>query len=183
MHIGALYHALNNTKNPNTIQANIVSNLPTNNLPNISNTNNTNLINIYKDNLTQAFVNTCENVRWLSIQNNCQNPNDYVVAWSFLGSLSGSVNSITGLAAPFSCNNINSFGRSILYKSISNMISNTCVQCVYNLNYNTNSSVPYSESSPYKNNSSYGTNITHSITSMGDPCAVGSFISCTYICK
>lgn len=181
MHVGALYHALNSPYNKNIIQQHIVSNLPNKNLQSQSNYSNTSVANTYKDNITQAFINACENVRWLSIQNNCTNPNDFNTAWSFLPSLSGNINSISGSNVAFSCGSISAFGEGILYKSISNIISNTCVSCFYNLQ--NPSSVPYSQLLPYKNNSPYGTNTSHTNISMGDPCAMGSFISCTFICK
>ncbi len=181
MHVGALYHALNTPQNKNIIEQHIVSNLPNKSLNTNSYYSNTSVISIYKDNITQAFINACENVRWLSIQNNCPNPNDFNTAWGFLPSLSGNVNNINGSNVAFSCASVSAFGEGILYKSISNIISNTCVSCFYNLqnpNY-----IPYSQMMPYKNNSPYGTNTSHTNVSIGDPCAVGSFISCTFICR
>ena len=179
-----LYHAINTPQNPKLNTYHIISNLQNKTLNNISSTNTIqNIVSFYKDSYEQAFINACENVRWLSIQNNCGNPNDFNQAWSFLPSLSNDVRSITGTTTPtsmprgFSCNTISNFGQYVLYQSISGLLSNTCVSCYYNLN--SNSAIPYSGLLPYKSGP-YGTNTTHSTASMGDPCAVGSFISCTY---
>ncbi len=175
-----LYHAVNIPKT-NLSTYHIISNLPNKTLSNVSNTNSIqSIVSFYKDSYEQAFINACENVRWLSIQNSCPNPNDFNQAWSFLPSLTGSVSLIKGYSTPFSCQSSSSFGEYVLYSSILGLQSNTCVQCYYNLSSNT--SIPYSIPLPYKINSPYGTNTTHSLTSMGDPCAVGSFISCTYVC-
>jgi hypothetical protein len=181
-----LYHAINTRQNPKLNTYHIVSSLPNKTIT-LSQTSNvstiSSLVSTYRDSYEQAFINACENVRWLSIQNNCGNPNDFNQAWSFLPSLSNDVRSITGTTTPtsmprgFSCNTISNFGQYVLYQSISGLLSNTCVSCYYNLN--SNSAIPYSGLLPYKNGP-YGTNTTHSLTSMGDPCAVGSFISCTY---
>lgn len=174
-----LYHAINTPQNPKLNTYHIISSLPNKTLNNISSTNTIqSIVSFYKDSYEQAFINTCENVRWLSIQNNCNNPNDFNQAWSFLPSLTGNVNNITGSNIAFSCNTTSAFGKYVLYNSISRLQSNTCVSCYYNLSSNT--SIPYSMPLPYKINTTYGTNTTHSLTSMGDPCAVGSFISCTY---
>jgi hypothetical protein len=179
-----LYHAINTPQNPKLNTYHIVSSLPNKTLNNISSTNTIqSIVSFYKDSYEQAFINACENVRWLSIQNNCNNPNDFNQAWSFLPSSAGSVNSITGTATPtsmprnFSCTTTSAFGEYVLYSSISRLQSNTCVSCYYNLN--SNSAIPYSGLLPYKSGP-YGTNTTHSTASMGDPCAVGSFITCTY---
>ncbi|MGC8649567.1 MAG: hypothetical protein ACP5S8_01175 [Hydrogenobaculum sp.] len=176
-----LYHAVNVVPKPNISTYHIISNLPNKTLSNTSTTNAIqSIVSFYKDSYEQAFINACENTRWLSIKNNCSNPNDFNQAWSFLPSLTGSTNTITGSNILFSCNTKSAFGEYVLYSSISGLQSNTCVQCYYNLSSNT--SIPYSMPLPYKINSPYGTNTTHSLTSMGDPCAVGSFISCTYVC-
>jgi hypothetical protein len=175
-----LYHAINTRQNPKLNTYHIVSSLPNKTIT-LSQTSNvstiSSLVSTYRDSYEQAFINACENVRWLSIQNNCGNPNDFNQAWSFLPSLTGNVNNIKGTNIAFSCNTISNFGQYVLYQSISGLLSNTCVSCYYNLN--SNSAIPYSGLLPYKNGP-YGTNTTHSLTSMGDPCAVGSFISCTY---
>lgn len=174
-----LYHAINTPQNPKLNTYHIVSSLPNKTLNNTSSTNTIqSLVSTYRDSYEQAFINACENVRWLSIQSNCpNNPNDFNQAWSFLPSLSNDVRSITGTTTPFSCNTTSAFGEYVLYNSISRLQSNTCVSCYYNLN--SNSAIPYSGLLPYKSGP-YGTNTTHSTASMGDPCAVGSFISCTY---
>jgi len=179
-----LYHAINTPQNPKLNTYHIISSLPNKTLNNTSSTNTIqSIVSFYKDSYEQAFINACENVRWLSIQNNCNNPNDFNQAWSFLPSLSNDVRSITGTTTPtsmprnFSCNTVSNFGQYVLYQSISGLLSNTCVSCYYNLN--SNSAIPYSGLLPYKSGP-YGTNTTHSTASMGDPCAVGSFISCTY---
>ena len=181
-----LYHAVNTPiawqtcQNPKLNTYHIVSSLPNKTIA-LSQTSNvstiSSLVSTYRDSYEQAFINACENVRWLSIQNNCTNPNDFNQAWSFLPSLSNDVRSITGTTTPFSCNTVSNFGQYVLYQSISGLLSNTCVSCYYNLN--SNSAIPYSGLLPYKSGP-YGTNTTHSTASMGDPCAVGSFISCTY---
>jgi hypothetical protein len=181
-----LYHAVNTPQNPKLNNYHIVSSLPNKTIA-LSQTSNvstiSSLVSTYRDSYEQAFINACENVRWLSIQNNCTNPNDFNQAWSFLPSLSNDVRSITGTTTPtsmprgFSCNTTSAFGEYVLYNSISRLQSNTCVSCYYNLN--SNSAIPYSGLLPYKSGP-YGTNTTHSTASMGDPCAVGSFISCTY---
>jgi len=182
-----LYHAINTPQNPKLNTYHIISSLPNKTITLIpwqtcSQTYNvstiSSIVSFYKDSYEQAFINACENVRWLSIQNNCNNPNDFNQAWSFLPSLTGNVNNITGTNTPFSCTTTSAFGEYVLYNSISRLQSNTCVSCYYNLSSNT--SIPYSMPLPYKINTPYGTNTTHSLTSMGDPCAVGSFISCTY---
>jgi len=180
-----LYHAINTPQNPKLNTYHIISSLPNKTLNNnrvadLSSSTNTiqSIVSFYKDSYEQAFINACENVRWLSIQNNCTNPNDFNQAWSFLPSLTGNINNITGSNTPFSCNTVSNFGQYVLYQSISGLLSNTCVSCYYNLSSNT--SIPYSMPLPYKINTPYGTNTTHSLTSMGDPCAVGSFITCTY---
>ena len=173
-----LYHAINTPQNPKLNTYHIVSSLPDKTLNNISSTNTIqSIVSFYKDSYEQAFINACENVRWLSIQNNCTNPNDFHQVWSFLPSLTGNVNNIKGTNIAFSCNTISNFGQYVLYQSISGLLSNKCVSCYYNLN--SNNAIPYSGLLPYKNGP-YGTNTTHSLKSMGDPCAVGSFISCTY---
>ncbi|WP_337954094.1 MULTISPECIES: hypothetical protein [unclassified Hydrogenobaculum] len=177
-----LYHAINTPQNPKLNTYHIVSSLPNKTLNNTSSTNPIqNIVSFYKDSYEQAFINACENARWLSIKNNCSNPNDFNQAWSFLPSLTGNVNNITGSNIAFSCNTKSAFGEYVLYNSISSLQSNTCVSCYYNLN--SNNAIPYSGLLPYKSSSYYGTNTTHSLTSMGDPCAVGSFISCTYVCS
>lgn len=177
-----LYHAINTPPNPKTSTYHIVSNLPNKAINNISTTNNIqSILSYYKESYEQAFINACENVRWLSIKNNCQNPNDFNQAWSFLPSYSGFVSNIRGVQTPFSCASYSSFGEYVLYSSLSGLQSNTCISCYYNLS--NNNTIPYSSLLPYKNNSPYGTNTTHSLTHMGDPCAIGSFISCTYICN
>jgi hypothetical protein len=182
-----LYHAVNVVPKPNISTYHIISNLPNKTLNNnrvvdLSSTTNSiqSIVSFYKDSYEQAFINACENARWLSIKNNCSNPNDFNQAWSFLSSLTGNVNTITGSNITFSCNTKSAFGEYVLYSSISGLQSNTCVSCYYNLLSNTY--IPYSMPLPYKINTPYGTNTAHSLTSMGDPCAVGSFISCTYVC-
>ncbi len=179
-----LYHAVKVSNNPKLINNHIVSNLPNKSLNMVSSTNSlSSVLSFYKDNYEQAFINACENVRWLSIQNNCSNPNDYYNSWTFLPSTAGYINSITGVQTAFNCSSRSQFGEYVFYNAISKITSNTCVACYYNLNPNTiSSNLPYAQSLPYKSGA-YGQNITHSIISMGDPCAVGSFVSCTYICK
>lgn len=154
-----------------------------------------NYINHVKESLEQASINACESIKELRNRQNCQNPNDYYVAWNFLCSLltqgSNPCISLTGSFASlannpistFSCQNAPNFGVYSL-SSLTNLASGTfpyqnkiCVySCSYNLNINS------------LNNWLINTQPNSSLSSintlnMADPCAVQDFVSCTYTCS
>ncbi len=156
-----------------------------------------NYIDHVKESLEQASINACESVKELRNRQNCQNPNDYYVAWNFLCSLStqGSnpcsslTGSFTSLANnplnTFSCQNAPNFGVysiSPLINLASGTFSYQNKRCVYSCSYNLN--INSSNNWLVSQNAQPNTSLSSINTlNMADPCAVQDFVSCTYICS